>query len=46
VRSVTAGLIFEGDDAVRGENPRTPYDYVMGMLPPDALLRVVTLTCE
>jgi hypothetical protein len=42
--SVTGDLIFEGGDAIRGDNPRSPLDYFMAMLPPDALMHVLTLT--
>jgi Transposase IS4 len=46
VRSVTGDPIFEGGDAVGGDNRRTPYNYFMAIFPPDALMRIATLTSE
>jgi hypothetical protein len=46
LRSVTGDLVFGGGDAIRGDNPRTPYDYFMTMLPLDALIRVLKLPSE
>jgi Transposase IS4 len=46
VRSITGDLIFEGGDAIFGDNRRTPYEYFMAIFPPDALMRIVMLTSE
>jgi hypothetical protein len=43
VCSVTSYPTLEGGDAIRDDNPRAPY-YFMQMLPPHALIHVVTLT--
>jgi Transposase IS4 len=46
VRSVTGDLVFEGRDAIGGDNRRTPYDHFMAMFPPDALMPIATMTSE
>jgi Transposase IS4 len=46
VRSITGDLIFEGGNAIRGDNRRRPYVYFMAIFPPDALMRIVMLTSE
>jgi Transposase IS4 len=46
VRSITGDLIFEGGDAIFGDNRRTPYEYFMAIFPLDALMRIVMLTSE
>jgi hypothetical protein len=37
---------LEGRDAIGGDNRRTPYDHFNAMFPPDALIRIATLTSE
>jgi hypothetical protein len=46
VHSITSDLIFEGGDAICGNNRCTPYEYFMAMFPLDALMRIVMLTSE
>jgi Transposase IS4 len=46
VRSITGDLIFDGGDAICGDNRPMSYEYFIAIFPPDALMRIVMLTSE